>query len=84
MVVIKNINVNVHLIDNNMYMYMMKCNIEAYRCWAIILSVYLKCILTEGEFEFEPKYQYKVIYFLALLPPPSPLSNFRIKELTGQ
>lgn len=29
MVVIKNINVNVHLIDNNMYMYMMKYNIEA-------------------------------------------------------
>lgn len=29
MVVNKNINVNVHLIDNNMYMYMMKCNIEA-------------------------------------------------------
>lgn len=29
MVVIKNINADVHLIDNNMYMYMMKCNIEA-------------------------------------------------------
>lgn len=29
MVVIENINANVHLIDNNMYMYMMKYNIEA-------------------------------------------------------
>lgn len=76
MVVIKNINADVHLIDYNMYMFMMK-----YNYCKRLHAMHFK---RGGKFEFEPKYQCKVIYFLALLPPPSPLSNFRIKELTGQ